>query len=220
MPSASSARPTNAAWSSTVWGKPLGAPTRPNPGASQATARPRRPAAASSGSQSAPEPGLPCRNTTASRRRPGPASRSGRAHAVDAQLAPRGPPRPASLQAAARGPRSDAAGDRGAHQARRALAHADHGDEGAGHDRVVLGGRVQAAHVGVDRRAPRRAAGRATSGSARSAPVESCQAWSIGAAAAAKKRRAEVASAPSRQALAQRDAPRRRRPSSPARRWG
>jgi len=75
-PSASSARPTNAAWAATICGKP-GATARPNPGASHATARRWSPTAASSGSQSALEPGLPCRNTTASRASGGPASRSG-----------------------------------------------------------------------------------------------------------------------------------------------
>ena len=67
----------NAAWAFTVCANPAGARARPNPGASQATARRRAPMAAISGSQSALDPGLPWTNTTASCAPAGPASRSG-----------------------------------------------------------------------------------------------------------------------------------------------
>ena len=114
MPSASSARPTKAAWRVDRLREAVGACGLAEPRRVPRHRARRRPTAASSGSQSAPEPGLPCRKTTASPASGGPASRSG-VRTPPTRSSPCGRPRSRRASAGAR-PAQHAPGDRGAQQ--------------------------------------------------------------------------------------------------------
>ena len=203
IPSASSARPTNAACASIVCGKPR----RVRAAEARRVPRDRAATLADSGQQRLPV-GARARvavqedDGLARARRAGLAQR--RAHAADAQLAPAHPVR-ALVPRRRRGTAQDARGDR-----RRAAALAGCSSmpttamNAPGHDGVALGRRVQAAQVGVQRAHAQRAAARRPA-AARGRRRSTAARRGRSARAAARKNRRASPCSPLCQALAQRD---------------
>ena len=130
-------------------GSPAGVRLRPKPGASHATARRRVPTAASSGSQSALEPGLPCTKTTASDAPAGPASRSG-VPVPPQRSSPWRTPATGSSQPPGRGPRSTRSAVAGRSTCCGGSRMPTTATNAPATDGVVLGDRAQPAQVAVD----------------------------------------------------------------------